>query len=141
MKYTIGEVAEKTGLSAHTLRYYEKVGVLNSIGRSANGIREFSDNDIELLKIVNCLKETGISINEIKNYIELCSQGKNSIEERKKIFEERKKHIEQEIENLNRHLETVKYKIWYYDNIEELGNEEDPLNCDKMRNIYMDKNK
>lgn len=136
MTYSIGEVSQKIGLSTHTLRYYEKEGLLYSINRKSNGLREFTDNDIELLNVICCLKDTGMSINNIKHYINLCKQGKNSFADRKQIFEIQKKHIEKELEKLNTYLETAKFKIWYYENIEQLGNEDDPLNCGKMRTLY-----
>ncbi len=126
MKYTIGEVAEKTGLSTHTLRYYEKDGISRPIKRKENGLREYTDEDIALLKVINCLKETGMSIKDIKNYVKLCEVGDNTIEERKEIFIKQKKYIEEEIEKLNKHLETAKYKIKYYENLE---NEKDLLDC------------
>ena len=140
MTYTIGEFAEKTGLSTHTLRYYEKEGLLYSINRKSNGLREFSDKDLSLLNIILCLKATGMSIGNIKQYVNMCKEGKETENARKEIFVIQKQHIEAEINKLNSYLETVDYKIWYYENLAKLGNEEDPQNCEKMRNIYDSQN-
>ena len=141
MTYTIGEFSKKTGISTHTLRYYEKEGLLDMVNRKPNGLREFTDHDLEHLKIILCLKATGMSNSNIKEYIMMSKDKMNTFESRKDVFVMQKKHIEREMNKLSEHLETVKYKIWYYDNIEKLGDENDPLNCDKMRAIYNDKYK
>ncbi len=135
MGYSIGKVAKLTGLTPHTLRYYEKEGIIN-IPRKKNGLREFSDMELETLKIIICLRETNMSIKDIKKYIFLCREGKDSVKERKEIFILQKKHIENQIKKLNEHLELSKYKIWYYDNVEKYGDENDPYNCDKMKELY-----
>ncbi len=136
--YSIGQVAKMTALSAHTLRYYEKETLL-SVERKSNGIRMFSENDVEVLHIITCLKETGMSIADIKAYFALCHSGKNDLknrEIRKKLFEQQKEKLTQKISQLQGHLETVTYKIWYYENLESLGDENDPNNCGQMREIY-----
>ena len=69
--YSIREVSEKTGLSAHTLRYYEKEGVLRGVDRSQGGFRQYTDDDLESLGLVCCLKNTGMSIQEIARFMEL----------------------------------------------------------------------
>lgn len=136
MEYSIGDVAKRTGLTPHTLRYYEKEGLLLDISRKSNGLRVFGDDDIEWLGIISCLKDTGMSIANIKQYMALCKDGRDSIETRKELFKTQRQHIKNQIARLNQHLETAQYKIWYYENIERLGDESDPLNCEKMRKIY-----
>ena len=69
MGYSIGQVAKKTGLTAHTLRYYEKEGLLPFVQKSGSGLRVFSDNDLDWLAMIECLKETGMSLKGIKQYI------------------------------------------------------------------------
>ena len=136
MGYSIGEVSKITGISAYTLRYYEKEGLLHNIERKTNGLREYTDQDIELLNIINCLKDTGISISHIKDYIHLCKQGEETLDTRIELFKKQRNHIISKIELLKKHLDTANYKIWYYENVTELGDENDPLNCMKMREIY-----
>ncbi len=139
-KYSIGEVAEKTGLSTHTLRYYEKEKILNAVNRKDNGLREYTENDIELLKVITCLKDTGMSISKIRDYVRLCNEGNQTIDERRNIFVKQKQHIEEEISKLTKHLETANYKIWYYDNLEEIELKNGQLDCDTMKNLYRNKN-
>ncbi len=135
MGYSIGEAAKKVNMTTHTLRYYEKEGLI-SIKRKENGLREFSESDIELLKVINCLKETNMPIADIKKYISLCDGGAKTNDARKEIFVMQKQHIEKEIERLTEFLNLSKFKIWYYENIDKLGDESDPNNCDKMREMY-----
>ena len=69
--YSIQDVSKKTGLSAHTLRYYEKEGLISGVDRSPGGFRQYSDEDIEVLGLIRCLKNTGISIQEIARFTQL----------------------------------------------------------------------
>lgn len=135
MGYNIGEVAKLVNMSPHTLRYYEKEGLI-SIARKENGLREFSHSDLELLKVIVCLKETNMPISGIKNYVNLCKQGSESLKAKKDIFILQKEHLEAEIAKLQEYLELSKYKIWYYENVKEFGDESDPHNCNKMRALY-----
>ena len=75
MTYTIAKVSQITGLSAHTLRYYEKEGLLQNIKRDINGNREFSDDDLKWLETITCLKNSGMSIKNLKRYIQLYTEG------------------------------------------------------------------
>ncbi len=136
--YSIGEVAKLCSVTTHTIRYYEKENLIK-IARKDNGIRVFSDNDIELLNIIACLKSTGMGINDIKDYFNLCNEKnieKASFQMRKELFCKQREKLVEQIELLNKHLATAEYKIWYYANIEKLGDENDPLNCLKMRELY-----
>ncbi len=135
MGYSIGEISKLINITAHTLRYYEKEGLI-SIKRKENGLREFSENDIEILRVIQCLKETSMSIADIKKYIQLCQKGSDTTKERKEIFVMQKKHIEKEIEKLNEYLEVANYKIWYYENLHKYGNDDGIAECKNMREIY-----
>ncbi len=136
MNYSIKEVAEITGLSAYTLRYYEKEDILKNIKRNEKGVRVYEEHDLELLHVITCLKETGMSLINIKDYVQMCRDGSDTFAIRYTIFEKQKEELEKQISTLERHLETANYKMWYYKNIEELGNEDDPNNCEKMKKIY-----
>lgn len=136
MKYSIGEVAKIMDLSVHTLRYYEKEGLLTNIERANNGLRIYSDEDIEKLKAIECLKETGMSIADIREYIVLFDKNSYSYEQRVQLFEKQKEKIEEKLASLNKYLSHVKYKIWYYENIEQLGDETSPNNCENMKELY-----
>ena len=115
MLYTVGEMARFLNVSASTLRYYDKEGLLPFVERSNSGIRMFSDKDYEWLKIIECLKKSGLSIKEIRSYIDMTKRGDNSLEERLQLFEERKKDVERQMKELQETLDLLKYKCWYYE--------------------------
>jgi DNA-binding transcriptional MerR regulator len=75
MIYTVGEMAQKLGVPASTLRYYDKEGLLPFVERSSGGIRMFRENDFEWLQVIRCMKKAGMSIKDIRQYIELSMQG------------------------------------------------------------------
>ena len=124
MLYTIGDISEKTGLPAPTLRYYDKEGLLPFVNRGNGGIRKFQETDLEWLKLIECLKASGLQIKDIKRYIDLFMQGNSTIEERRKMFYEQKENVEQEIELLQGTLNLLTYKCWFYDTASELGSTE-----------------
>ncbi|GEA92392.1 hypothetical protein PDA01_02850 [Pediococcus damnosus] len=82
MNYSIGEVAEKMGTNTSTLRYYDKKGLLPFVDRDAAGRRKFKDNDFNFLKVINCLKKSGVPIKDISKFINLCLQGDGTLQER-----------------------------------------------------------
>ncbi len=134
--YSIGEVVKVTKLTEHTLRYYEKEGLL-SVERKANGLRIYSDDNIEIINIIHCLKDAGMSIAQIKEYLLLCQdKASENMEGRKKLFEKQREIIVAKLELLNKHLATIDYKIWFYENWAKYGDANDPLNCSTMRQIY-----
>lgn len=117
MNYTIKEVSERFDLSPHTLRYYEKEGLLPAIERDANGIRLYSDTDLEWLQLVCCMRATGMSISYIKNYIDLCRMGTDTISERRQIILNQKEIIEGELKKYKELLKMVNRKLNHYDEI------------------------
>ena len=115
MGYSIAEVAEKTHLTAHTLRYYEKEGLLPFVDRSDSGNRDFKTKDLEWLELICCLKNTGMPIKKIKEYIELCLKGDDTIDVRRQIFINHREEVIEQIEELNKNLDKINGKISYYD--------------------------
>ena len=117
MLYTVGEMARFLNVSASTLRYYDKEGLFQELNKepSNSGIRMFSDKDYEWLKIIECLKKSGLSIKEIRSYIDMTKRGDDSLEERLQLFEERKKDVERQMKELQETLDLLKYKCWYYE--------------------------
>lgn len=114
MHYTIGQVSEITGFSKYTLRYYDKQGLLPFVERTAAGIRSFSDSDLSFLDLISCLKGTGMSVKEIRNFIEWCMEGDSTLEARLHMFEEHKKTVEDKLVSLQKNLDTINHKISYY---------------------------
>lgn len=114
--YLIKDVSEKIGISAHTIRYYEKCGLLPYISRDANGIRKFSQDDIFWLEIIKCLKNTGMTIENIKGIVDLSLKGNETKDERKKILFNHRKKILEQIKELKDNLKKIDLKIaWYED--------------------------
>lgn len=126
--YTIGQVAKKYNLSIHTLRYYEKEGLLPFVKRTSSGIRQFDDNAIDGIRIIECLKKTGMPLKKIKEFIDSCIQGDETLIKRKNMFHERKKVVLDQIQDLNNTLNVIKYKCWYYDTAVEFGSEKKVMN-------------
>ncbi|MEI3162561.1 MAG: MerR family transcriptional regulator [Lachnospirales bacterium] len=130
MVYSIGEIAEKMGLSVHTLRYYDKTGILPLVERSENGRRVFTDKDLVMLNTIECLKKTGMQLKDIKQYIDWCAEGPSTVKQRFELFEERKKAVEEEIESLKKTLKTINFKYDFYKKAMEEGY---PDICDNDR--------
>lgn len=114
MGYTIKQVAEKVDLTEYTLRYYEKEGILPAIHRDERGIRLFKDTDIEWIRLICCLRDTGMSISKIKDYVDLSMEGDRTMELRRQIILNQKMVTEQKIEEMNKHLDMINKKLKYY---------------------------
>lgn len=123
MSYSIGQVSKMLNLSVPTLRYYDKEGLLPLLERTETGIRKFNDIDIESLKIVECLKASGMPIKDIKVFINWCGQGDATLKERYDMFLERKAAVEKQIEELEKVKETIDFKCWYYKTALDAGTE------------------
>lgn len=121
--YTIGQVSEMFNLPISTLRYYDKQGLFPGIVRKS-GIRKFSDAEIEALRIIECLKKSGLEIKDIKQFMDWCAAGSSTYSQRKELFEKQKKMVEAEIEHMNRVLDMLKFKCWYYEQAIQDGNED-----------------
>lgn len=114
MGYSIGQVAKKTGLSVHALRYYEKEGLLPFVRKNSSGLRVFSDNDLGWLEMIDCLKATGMPLKNIKQYIDWFRQGDSTLQNRLEMFESQKINIEAQMAELQKHLKKITYKIQFY---------------------------
>ena len=121
--YSIGQVAEMFGLPISTLRYYDKQGLFPNMER-ASGIRRFSEQEIEALRVIECLKKAGMEIKDIRQFMDWCSEGSSTYPQRKAMFEERKAHMEAEIAHMNRALDMLKFKCWYYEQATKDGSED-----------------
>lgn len=117
MPYSIQEAAQKLGLTPSTLRYYDKIGLLPNLRRSASGIRIFSEQDIQWLGLICCLKNSGMPLEEIRHFMELCLQGEESCEQRRQMLQKHRESILSQIQSLEKSLATVDYKIQHYKEI------------------------
>lgn len=121
--YTIGQISEMFGLPISTLRYYDKQGLFPGMER-VSGIRKFSDTEIEALRVIECLKKSGLEIKDIKCFMDWCVEGTSTYPQRKKLFEKQKKTVEAEIAHMNKVLDMLKFKYWYYEQAMQDGSED-----------------
>lgn len=126
MTYTIGEVSEMLQISISALRYYDKEGLLPLVNRTSGNIRVFDETDIECLRMIECLKTTGMQLKDIKLFFEWCEEGDSTIEQRYQLFLKQKEKTEQQIAALSLALERVNYKCEYYRLAKERGTTNDP---------------
>lgn len=140
--YTIGQVSEMFNLPISTLRYYDKEGLFPGLARSS-GIRQFDEKEIEALRVIECLKKSGLEIKDIKQFMAWCVEGSSTYPQRKALFEKQKEQLEKEIVKMNKTLDMLKFKCWYYDEAIKDGNEERlsaivPNNLpDNIKDIYL----
>lgn len=128
MLYTVGEMAKHLGVAPSTLRYYDKEGLLPFVERSSGGIRMFKDADFEWLQVIECLKKTGMSLTDIKHFIEMSMQGDDTIEERLALIRRQKEAVKAQINDLNKTLKVLEFKEWYYKTAKEAGTTTVPRN-------------
>ena len=115
--YTIKEVADKMDISEHTLRFWAKSGFFPFVKRNENNIRQFSENDLEWVKIVKCLRSVGTENKAIKKYIDLCIIGDSTIKERYRIIQDTKQKALKQMEELKQQLALLDYKEHFYQNL------------------------
>ncbi len=123
MKYSIGEISKMFNLSVHTIRYYEKEAIISPVKRAKNGIRYFDDNNIESIRLVECLKKTGLSLREIKKFQEYLLIGDDSLVDRFKMYQIRKIKIKEKIKELENLYKVVDFKCDYYEKAISIGSE------------------
>lgn len=123
MSYGIKDVAEKLNLSVSTIRYYDKEGLLPFIERKESGYRVFNEGDVQLLKIIECMKKTGMQLKDVKRFIDYVKEGDSSLQKRYELFEERRKAVTEQIAELQKSLDLIEYKCWYYKTAVEAGTE------------------
>ena len=121
--YTIGEVSQMFGIPVSTLRYYDKQGLFPALKRE-NGVRKFSESDLRTLRLVECLKLSGLEIEQIRVFIEWCEEGSSTYGKRRAFFEERQRVVEEQIERLSQVLDMIRFKKWYYEQAQADGGEE-----------------
>ncbi len=121
MFYTVGEIAKKLNVAPSTLRYYDKEGLLPFVERSDSGIRMFKDSDMEGLRVIECLKRTGMPIKDIKVFMELCQLGDATISERLALIDKQRETVLEQQKQLQETLDTLNYKHWYYETAAKAG--------------------
>jgi DNA-binding transcriptional MerR regulator len=113
-RYTPGQVAEQTGFSLDTLRYYERIGLLDDIARNPGGQRVFTGDDVAWLRLLRCLRDTGMPIQRLVRYAALARGGEETIGERLDVLAEHDRDIDDKIAHLRVEQERIRAKIAYY---------------------------
>jgi DNA-binding transcriptional MerR regulator len=116
-KLTIQEVARATGLSAHTLRYYERIGLIHPIDREYNSHRRYTTDDVGWIDFLTKLRATGMSIKDMQRYAALQRQGDETLAERVEMLKSLRDKVEAHMDELNEHLKLIYYKIELYQKI------------------------
>ncbi len=131
--YTIKEVAEKMDISEHTLRFWAKSGFFPFLTRNDNNVRMFSENDLNWVRIVKCLRSVGTQTKDVKRYIDLCIIGDSTIKERYQIILDTKAKALEQMDELKKQLELLDYKENFYKNLIKNHSEDvwNPMNQNK----------
>ncbi|MEU4835021.1 MerR family transcriptional regulator [Streptosporangium sp. NPDC023615] len=115
--YTPGQVVEETGFSLDTLRYYERIGLLEPIGRNAAGQRRFTQQDVGWLGMLRCLRGTGMPIAEMLRFAELTRAGDHTVRERIELLEAHDRRVEEQVDHLREQQVAIRNKINYYHSV------------------------
>ncbi len=114
---TIQEVSDITGLSKYTLRYYEKIGLLDKVEKNTSNYRVYNEKDLTRIEFIINMRNAGIGMDKLKQYVDLASKGDESVEQRRKILINNQREIEEQIKSLKKCSEYLNYKIENYDSI------------------------
>jgi len=132
MSYSIKDVSQKYNLSTYTLRYYEREGLLPTVQRNDNNKRFYTDIDLGWIEMICCMRATGMSISYIKNYIDLCVKGNDTLSDRRKIMLDQREIIKEHLKKYTDLLELVDMKLDYYDK---------KVSKDELKKIIIEKRK
>ena len=114
---TISEVSKKYNLTQDTLRYYEKIGMLSNVPRNKSGIRNYDENSCRRIEFVKCMRDAGVEIEALLEYMKLFEEGKSTAKRRKEILEEQREKLLEKQKNITASLERLDYKIKLYNDI------------------------
>lgn len=121
--YSIGEVAKMTSLSIPTLRYYDQEHFIPNLKKNVSGIRVFSEENIEAIKVIECLKKSGLSIKDIQQFMKMVKQGDETLPDRLKMFQALQKDVKKQIKELQKTLDLLDFKCKYYQKAVDDGTE------------------
>jgi len=112
----IAEVSERYGISLDTLRYYERIGLIPPVNRNKSGIRDYGEIDVKRIEFIKCMRNAGLPIEVLVEYVGLVQQGDKTIEARKEILKEQREQLLSKMEELQKTLNLLDYKIALYEN-------------------------
>jgi DNA-binding transcriptional MerR regulator len=117
MGMTIAAVCERCGLTADTLRYYERIGLIPAVGRSAGGVRNYTEHDCNWIDFIKCMRDAGVAVEALIEYVALFQQGDATAEARKQILIEQRAQIAARMVEMQNMLDRLDYKIQQYESI------------------------
>lgn len=120
--YSIGQVSEMFHLPISTLRYYDKEGLFPGIAH-VSGMRKFSDNELEKIRVIECLKKSGVKIKDIKQFMQWCEQGSSTYSLRRDFFLQQENIMKAELERMQKMICMIQYQCWYYEQAMKHGSE------------------
>lgn len=118
---TIAEVAKEYNISADTLRYYERIGLLPAVNRTQGGIRDYNEADCRWVEFIKCMRRAGLSVEALTEYVMLAQKGESTFEQRRQILIEQRDHLLQRIQELQESLDRLNFKISNYDTLMAAG--------------------
>lgn len=119
---TISQVSAKYGITADTLRWYEKIGLLKNVGRKENGLRDYTEVNCKTIEFVKCMRGAGVSVETLIQYMDLFEQGDSTLEARRKLLIMQREIILKKREDLDKSIEKLNYKIENYDKLIKVQN-------------------
>ncbi|KRK39461.1 MerR family transcriptional regulator [Loigolactobacillus bifermentans] len=123
MPYSIGQVATQTGITEYTLRFYDKAGLLPFVKRNAAGRRQFSSADVDFINLISCLKDTGMSLAEIKNFVDMSLAGDVTLPQRLALFKRQQQAVRQQIQDAETRLAKLDHKVRFFQAACDAGSE------------------
>lgn len=118
---TIAEVSQKYDITADTLRYYERIGVIPQVKRTAGGIRDYTEESCGWIELAKCMRSAGMPIEALIEYCGLAQQGDSTISARRELLEEERKKLVKKFEDMRATIERLDYKINLYKQAEKTG--------------------
>lgn len=115
--YTMKETCQKVDMNYETLKFYCNQGLIPNVKRDKNNYRIFDDRNVAWIQSLACLKNCGMSIQEMKEYLNLCLEGESTIPERKIILEQKRKELEKKVAELNESIDYIDWKQGFYDDV------------------------
>lgn len=122
-KFLIGDISAMYNISQDTLRYYDKAGLLPFVRKNKAGRREFTEDDLGYIEVIDCLKRSGIPVKEIAKFMDWCVKGDQTLPQRYQFMIEQEAALEKKIHELQAQLDFLRWKKWYYQTANEAGTE------------------
>lgn len=122
--FSIGEIAQRMNVSVDTLRYYDKEGLLPFVKRDQAGRRQFTEDDLGYLEVIDCMKKSAIPVKEIGTFIDFCMTGDQTLADRYEFLNEHEVMLEDKIKTLETQLAFLRWKKWYYKRALDAGTEQ-----------------